>query len=73
MIFKLLLTLNWGFPDDSVVKNLPAMQETQVQSLGQEDSLEKEMSTHSSILKNPMDRGAWWTTVHGVTRESDKT
>ena len=32
------------------VKNLPAMQETQVQSLGQEDSLEKEMTTHSSIL-----------------------
>ena len=33
-----------------MVKNLPAMQETWVQSLGQEDSLEKEMATHSSIL-----------------------
>ena len=33
-----------------MVKNLPAMQETQVQSLGQEDPLEKEISTHSSIL-----------------------
>ena len=32
------------------VKNLPAMQETQVQSLGQEDPLEKEMAIHSSIL-----------------------
>ena len=32
------------------VKNLPAMQETQFQSLGQEDPLEKEMATHSSIL-----------------------
>ena len=32
------------------VKNLPAMQETQVQSLGWEDALEKEMATHSSIL-----------------------
>ena len=32
------------------VKNLPAMQETQVQSLGQEDPLEKGMVTHSSIL-----------------------
>ena len=31
-------------------KNLPAMQETQVKSLGQEDPLEKEMATHSSIL-----------------------
>ena len=33
-----------------IVKILPAMQETQVQSLGQEDTLEKEMATHSSIL-----------------------
>ena len=33
-----------------MVKNLPAMQETQVQSLGREDSLEKGMATHSSIL-----------------------
>ena len=33
-----------------IVKNLPAMQETQVQLLGQEDSLEKGMATHSSIL-----------------------
>ena len=32
-----------------LVKNLPAMQETWVQSLGQEDSLEKKMATHSSI------------------------
>ena len=33
-----------------LIKNLPAMQETWVQSLGWEDSLEKEMATHSSIL-----------------------
>ena len=33
-----------------VVKNLPAMQETRVQSLGQEDPLEEEMASHSSIL-----------------------
>ena len=33
-----------------MVKNLPAMQETQVRSLGREDPLEKEMATHSSIL-----------------------
>ena len=39
-----------GFPDDSAVKNLPAVQETQVQSLGWEDPLEKEMATCSSIL-----------------------
>ena len=33
------------------------------------DALEKEMATHSSILvENPMDRGAWWATVHRVTQ-----
>ena len=37
-------------PVTQMVKNLPAMQETQVQSLGWEDPLEKEMATHSSIL-----------------------
>ena len=39
-----------AFPGGSVVKNPSAMQETQVQSLGWENSLEKEMATHSSIL-----------------------
>ena len=38
-----------------------------VPSLGREDALEKGMATYSSILAwNPMDRGAWWATVHGV-------
>ena len=52
-----------------MVKNLPAMQETGAQSLGWEDPLEKGTGTHFSILawKNPMDRGAWQATVHGVT------
>ena len=39
-----------GFPVAQMVKNLPAMQETWVRILGQEDPLEKEMATHSSIL-----------------------
>ena len=39
-----------GFPGGSAVKNLPAMQEIWVQSLGWEDPLEKKMATHSSIL-----------------------
>ena len=37
-----------------MVKNPPAVQETQVQSLGWEDRLEKEMATHSTCLENPM-------------------
>ena len=46
------------------------MRETQIWFLGQEDSLEKEIATHSSIFawRIPMDRGAWWATVHGVAR-----
>ena len=57
------------------VKNLPGMQVTWVRSLGQEDPLEKEMATHSSIL-------AWkipWTEKHGklqsrrLQRELDMT
>ena len=39
-----------GFPGSSVIKNLSAVQEMQVRSLDQEDPLEKEMATHSSIL-----------------------
>ena len=54
-----------------MVKNLPVMQDTQVQYLGWEDPLEKEMATHSSILglENPMDGGAW----RAIVLESDTT
>ena len=51
-----------------MVKNPPTVQETRSQ--GQEDPLEKEVATHSSLLclGNPMNRGAWWATVHGVAK-----
>ena len=53
-----------------MVKDPPAMWETWVRSLGREDPLEEGMTTHSSILawRIPVNRGAWWATVHGVTR-----
>ena len=52
-----------------IVKNLPAMQETQIQSLGWEDSGEGNGSPlQYSYLENPMDRGPWQATVHGVTK-----
>ena len=66
-----------GFPGGASGKE-PSCQcrrhEMWVQSLGQEDPLESEMATHSSILARriPMDRGAWGATVHRVT-ESDTT
>ena len=40
----------WGFPGGSDGKDLPAMQETQVQFLGHKDPLEKGMATHSTVL-----------------------
>ena len=51
-----------------MIKNLPTMQEKQVQFLSQEDPLEKEMATHSSILawRIPWTEGARQATVHGV-------
>ena len=66
----------WASLAAQMVKNLPAVQESQVQYLGREDPLEKGMATHSSIL-------TWripWTeepsglhTVHGAAKESDTT
>ena len=53
-----------------VVKNLPTMQDTQVLSLDQEDSLKKGMATHSNILawRIPWTEGSWQATVHRVTK-----
>ena len=48
--FYVILMLDMNFPGSSVVKNLPSLQETWIQSLGQEDPLEKEMATHFGIL-----------------------
>ena len=73
----------WDFPGVSVVKNSPAVQESQetwAQSLGWEDPLEKEMATHSSILAWRIqarwwwtDWGAWQATVRGGCRNLDMT
>ena len=62
-----------GSPDDSAVKNSPAvqeMQETRVQFLGQEDPLEggRGSPLQSSCLENPVDREAWRSTVHRVAK-----
>ena len=51
-----------------MIKNLPAMQETRVQSLGREDPLEEGMATLSNILawRIPLDRGAWQAAAYGI-------
>ena len=53
-----------------MVKNLPTMQETQVQSLGQEDPLKKGMAPHASILawRISWTEGVWRATVHRVVK-----
>ena len=64
------LQYSWASLVAQTVKNLPAMRETWVRSLGWEDPLEEGMATHSSILawRIPMDRGTWKATVHGVAK-----
>ena len=64
------LQYSWASLVAQMVKNLPAMRETWVRSLGWEDPLEDGMATHSSILawRIPMDSGAWWAAVYGVAK-----
>ena len=65
-----------GFLAGSVVKDPPAntRDADRIPSLGWEDPLEKEMSTHShSCLGNPTDKRAWWVTVQGVADELGTT
>ena len=64
------LYIAWASLVAQMVKNLQAMREKWVRSLAWDDPLEEGMATHSSILawRIPVDRGAWWATVHGVTQ-----
>ena len=73
--FLCLTTVALGFLGDSVVKNPPAKQETWVQISGSERSPEEGNGNllQFSCLGNPMDGGAWWATVHGLSREPDMT
>ena len=68
--FPLAKTHLRGFPGGSVVKNPLASAGGAGSILSQEEPLETEMVTHSSIFawKNPTDRGAWLAAVQGVTK-----
>ena len=56
------------------LKHLPAMRETRVQSLGQEDSPGEGNGNPLQYfcLENPMDGGTWWATVHGVAKSQTR-
>ena len=64
------LQCSWAFLVAQMVQNLPAVQETWIQSPDWENPLEEGMAAHTSILawRIPMDRGAWQATVHGVAK-----
>ena len=68
--FQNLHTVFQHFLVAQMVKNLSAMWETRVRSLGQEDPLEKEMATHCSILacRIPWIEDLWQSMVHGVAK-----
>ena len=68
------LQYSWASLVAQAVKNLPAVRETWVQSLGWEDPLEAGMATHSSVLawRIPMDSRAWWATVRGITKSQTR-
>ena len=74
MSFRIPPQIPRASPVAQMVTNLPALQETQVQSLGGEDSLEKGMASplQYSCLENPMDRGAWRATASGVTKSQTR-
>ena len=65
----LMVIITWGFPDGSVGKQ-STLSAGDTGSVGQEDPLEKEKATHSSILawKIPWTEGAWWATVQRVRK-----
>ena len=64
-----------SLPGGSVVKNLSSKKETWIRSLDQEDSPGEGNGNplQYSYLGHPVDGGAWWAAVHGVTKESDET
>ena len=67
--------LSLGFPGGPVVKNPPANAGDVglTPGLGRSPGVGNGNPLQYSCLGNPMDRGAWWATVHGVTKESDMT
>ena len=75
LVFTLWLNHPWGFPGGSVVKNPPASagDAGSIPGSGRSPGEGNGNPLHYSCLGNHMDRGAWWSTVHGVAKESNTT
>ena len=68
-----IMGFHWGFPGGSVTKNLPANAGDaggagSIPGSGRSPGVENGNPLQYSCLENPMDRGAWWAVVHGVTK-----
>ena len=74
-IYLVLLRISLGFPGGSAVKNPPANagDTSSIPGSGRSPGEENGNPFQYSCLRNPMDRGAWWASVHGVAKESDMT
>ena len=72
-LISTLASFPWGFPGSSVVRKPPANAEDagdkgSIPGSGRSPAGGNGNPLQSSCLENPMDRGAWWATVHGVTK-----
>ena len=74
-LFKMEYTLDLGFPggSDGEESTCKAEDLGSIPGLGRSPKEGNGNSLQESCLENPMDRGAWWATVHRVTKESDTT
>ena len=75
-IYRNCLAVQWlgGFPGGSMIQNPPAKQKTSlISGLGRAPGESNGNPLQYSCLGNPMNRGAWRATVHGVTKELDMT
>ena len=74
-IYLVLLRISLGFPGGSAVKNPPANagDTSSIPGSGRSPGEENGNPFQYSCLRNPMDRGAWWATVHEVSKKSDTT
>ena len=70
MFFEFSVDRNWGFPGGSVVKNPPASAGNvdSIPGLGRSPRVGNGSPLQYSHLENPMDRGSWWATFHGIAK-----